>query len=475
MSRPHPALIDLAAGREPRPVADPWALLTSAREHRMVGLLWTWERRRTGSLASWRAQLQQEDVLARAGAERLWRALETVASRLDAIGIQVAVVKGVTIEARLYGRRGDRPCDDLDVLVGPDDLGRVGDIVRALDPGHPLAASVPALVRTGALSALPVSVAGVAVDLHFDLMQLGIPLRQARRIWERMLLFRLPGGGAVRVPDPETTLVHLLLNLNKDRFARLLGYVDIALLLRHEALNWDALDELVTAEGLETPTYLTLQTVCATLGLTEPGIRSPRGARSLLWRILWRPSVRLRGTEGRTRYLRRQHLLAATGRGRTADVLRLWWRLLFPARPLVEHAFPGEAGPWIWRLTAGRARHAWQRRRATLRTQRGLQAPVDPSSMPKAPVIDGAFIPVTRRTLSTVEVDGQAVLLDETTGVLCVLDSIATLAWACFDGSSPVGDVAADLAAEFGVDVEEVQAELISVVRRLGSHGMLEA
>ena len=360
MSRPHPALLDLAARRDLAPVVDGSSLVRSAREHRMIGLLWTREQnKRNSELEPWHDELQQEDLLARATSRRLWEALHKLVRRLGDIGVEVATIKGITTEARWYSRAGERPCEDLDILVGPADRCRVEEIMHALQPGHPLGPGVDPLIRAGALTAIPVAFDGVSVDLHFDLFQLGISVRGADRIWKRTLQYQLPKGGAVRVLDPETALVHLLLNLNKDHFAHLLGYADIARLLDREELDWEVIDDMVRKEGLEIPAYLTLQAVCGTLDIPSPPISVPGGVRPRIWMCLWRPSVRLGGGDQiRTRYRHRQHVLSAIARGRVREAVRLWWRLLFPAPRLLTYAYPQESAPWLWRLTVGRGIHA---------------------------------------------------------------------------------------------------------------------
>ena len=479
MSRPHPALFDIAAGRDLGPVVDGSTLVRSAREHRMTGLLWTRERHRQRSdLAPWHEELRREDLLARATARRLGEALQEVVRRLGDIRVEVVTIKGITTEARWYSRHGERPCDDVDVLVGPADISRIDEILHVLQPNHPLGPGLERLVRAGRIAAIPVAVDGVSVDLHFDLLQLGISVRGADRIWERTLLFHVPDGDAVRVLDPETALVHLLLNLNKDHFARLLGYVDIARILQQEELNWEVIDDIVRTEGLETPTYLTLQAVCATLDIPSPPVSVPRGVRPRIWRFLWRPSVRLHGgDEIRTRFRHRQHVLAAIARGRSREALRLWWRLLFPAPRLVSYAYPGESGSWLWRLTVNRVVHVWRRRSGRLMEGTSVDATAGlPQHLGEVPdrAIDASFVPVVAASVASVEVDGEAVLLDEATGSLCLLDPVATLAWSCFDGSTAVGDVAADLAAGFAADADEVLADVVGLARRLADQGMLE-
>ena len=99
--RPHPALVDLAAGRLLGPTGDPAVLVRSAREHRMGGLLWT--RVGQGELeldAPARRTLVEDDLVFAARRRRLWSALASVAEQVQSLGIEVATVKGVTAEAR---------------------------------------------------------------------------------------------------------------------------------------------------------------------------------------------------------------------------------------------------------------------------------------------------------------------------------------------------------------------------------------
>lgn len=96
MAFPHPALIDLAAGRALPEIEDHWKLLKSAQEHRMTGLLWS--RVLEGELTAdpeWRETVAWQDVLIRARNRRLWETLAQVTANLGERGIEVAAIKGV--------------------------------------------------------------------------------------------------------------------------------------------------------------------------------------------------------------------------------------------------------------------------------------------------------------------------------------------------------------------------------------------
>lgn len=329
----------------------------------MSGLLWTEVLRDVPHDASLAIGLAMEARRARTWHARLWQVLSSLASKLGGLGIEVATIKGVTSEQRWYDRLGERPCIDVDLLLGPADIGRLDVIFDLLAPNHPLRYAAPALATKGLLQSIELAVDGVTVDLHFDVFKLGIPCRQRQLLWERTAVYHLPDGGTVRVLDPETSLALLLLHLTKNRFRFLLGYVDVARIVEREDVDWTFLHRFLSREGLETPCLLALEAVAGTLGLAVPRHHLPKTWRSALWNVLWRPSVRLRGEEGVARYRHRQQLLPLTGRGRGVDQLRLLTRSVFPPRPLIAYRQPGRSRPYVWRITAGRLWRMYRRQR----------------------------------------------------------------------------------------------------------------
>lgn len=333
----------------------------------MSGLLWTGVARNLTHDASLAIGLAFDATRVQTWNERLWRTLSSVAATLHERGVEIATIKGVTSEGRWYDRLGERPCIDVDLLVGPDDLGRLDAILDVLGPGHPLRHDAPGLAVKGLLQSVELDVDGVTVDLHFDVFKLGIPCRQSPLVWERTVTYPLPDGGTVRVLDPETALVLSLLHLTKNRFRFLLGFVDVARIVEREDLDWAYLEQFLAAEGLETPCLLALEAVAATIGLAVPPRHLPGTWRRALWQVLWRPSVRLRGAAGVVRYRHRQQLLAFTGRGRDVDGARLLARSLFPAPSLIAYRQPGPSRPYVWRISAGRIGLIRRRRREELR------------------------------------------------------------------------------------------------------------
>ncbi len=341
----------------------------SALEHKMGGLVWT--RIAGGELeltAPWQDALMEEDIRTWGRHQLLWDGLVKLTQRLEGLGIQVANAKGVTAEARWYGRAGERPCYDVDLLLAPNDIGRIGELVREIAPDHPLRETVQGLVDRGHLQSVDLLIDGVHFDLHVDLLKLEIlPLRQRDLIWERLRPLHLPDGRTIRVVDPEISLIHFLVHLNKDRFAYLLGYADIARICAKEQLDGAFIDRFLRGEGIESQVYLALDAVTSTLGITPVAHPPVHGWRPIVWRRLWPPAFRLRGDIGRFSSRHRQFWLALIARGRTREALRGYLARLFPPSALVSYQTPEAKGPYLWRIIVGRLRKAARERESLTR------------------------------------------------------------------------------------------------------------
>jgi hypothetical protein len=351
-------LIDLAAARRPGEHEEDElddGLLTLSRDHRMTGLLWTWARQHCHD-RDVAMSLAVEDLRIQAHLVRLAGVLETCVERLAALGLDVATIKGLTAEARWYDRRGERLCSDVDLLLAPDQIDRVAEVVETLQPDHPWQPFVTELALSGRIQAVTMRVDGIEVDLHLDLLKLGFPTRQTAEIWQRTSVFELPGGATVRVLDDTSALMHLLVHLNKDRFQRLLGYADIARVIRTGNVDWPSFLQLARGEGLQTAVLCSLEVVLQTLRLRWPSeLPRPRSPRAWLWRAAWHPGIRLRGTEGRLRFRRRQDWLFLMARGRTVEAAGWWFRDLWPPRSIVEQRYAHIRGPYVWKVIRGRA------------------------------------------------------------------------------------------------------------------------
>jgi hypothetical protein len=350
VTRPHPALLALARTGDLPSVADEREVVASAWEHRMSGLVADAVARRPLHDPAATLLLGERVDRQRSWHGRLWETLDVAVQRLAPLGIEPATIKGVTAEARWYAARGQRPCRDVDLLLGPGDVSRAADAIRALQPGHPFASLDPSWVTSGKLQAATLDIEGVTVDLHFDALKVGVPCRQADLVWSRTAALDLESGATARVLDPELSLVVFLLHLNKDRFRYLLGLIDVRNLLERESVDWDFVATFLADEGLTLPATRSLEVVCDTLSLRRCPLPPVRSAKSLVWSIVWRPSIHLRGEEGRRRFRKRQELIPFLGHGRARDGLTNMRRVLFPPRRLYEIANPDERGSYVRRV-----------------------------------------------------------------------------------------------------------------------------
>jgi Uncharacterised nucleotidyltransferase len=374
MARPHRLLFELAAAASPQSLAplDADDLVRSAIEHRMHGILWS-------SVSAGSIRLPPEptwllaatDLAVQGHHERLWGVLQHVQHRLEQLGVQTAAAKGVAAEKRWYRRIGERPCRDLDLLLEPGAVDRIADVIEELQPAHPQRSDIAASVRAGTLQSVDLVVDGVAVDLHADLLKVEIPTRGSGVLWSRTHMMQSPTGSYVRVVDAETSLIHFAIHLNKDRFARLLGYADVARLMADDSLDWDFIYKFVSAEGLRIPVFNSLHAVSAALRLRPPAVpRQDGGLRARAWHRLWPASGRLSGYVGLGTGQHRQLWIPWLAQGRTWESIR-WWirRRALPPRELLRVYDPDVEGPYVVRLAVGRVR-GWRNRRRAARVAR---------------------------------------------------------------------------------------------------------
>ena len=87
--------------------------------------------------------------------------------------------------------------------------------------------------------------------------------------------------------------------------------------------------------------------------------------------------------------------------------------------------------------------------------------------------IDERLVPVRADGVHAVGVDGEAVLLDERTGQLHLLNPTSALLWACFDGESSIGEIVTDISEELGLPRGMVLADTVALTRRLASEALL--
>ena len=70
-------------------------------------------------------------------------------------------------------------------------------------------------------------------------------------------------------------------------------------------------------------------------------------------------------------------------------------------------------------------------------------------------------------------VDGEAVLVDPKKGMVRVLNPAGARIWEMIDGRRTVADLAADIAAEYGIEVARAEADTIAFCEDLVRRGVL--
>ena len=88
--------------------------------------------------------------------------------------------------------------------------------------------------------------------------------------------------------------------------------------------------------------------------------------------------------------------------------------------------------------------------------------------------IDEAFVPVRSPDAYVVELDGEAVVLDERANRLHLLNHTATLVWNCLDGEIDVRGLALEIGEVLELSIDTVLVDTLAVVRDLGAEGLLE-
>jgi hypothetical protein len=85
--------------------------------------------------------------------------------------------------------------------------------------------------------------------------------------------------------------------------------------------------------------------------------------------------------------------------------------------------------------------------------------------------IDEGFLARRAVTAHTVDVDGEAVLLND--GRLHLLNATGALVWACLDGEGTIAEIAADISEILGAPYDTVLEDTLTVARELGAEGLL--
>jgi PqqD family protein of HPr-rel-A system len=82
--------------------------------------------------------------------------------------------------------------------------------------------------------------------------------------------------------------------------------------------------------------------------------------------------------------------------------------------------------------------------------------------------------PRVREDLTVVELDGEAVIYDDRNGDLHRLNQTATLVFSLLDGSATVEELARDISKAYGMEDEEVIAQVRELAAKLAASHLLK-
>lgn len=203
--------------------------------------------------------------------------------------IQPIVLKGPALAQSVYPNPGWRPFRDLDLLCRLDDLAAARAALQSL--GYEARPQKPTeQERFHTVYSLPAR--GVTIELHGDLLQLGLPTKCGARLWDRLQPFSV-GNATAYMLAMEPQILHLCVHLHTHGYSRLIWFKDLDLLLRRygDTVDWRAVASLAAGEGatLSVRHALSLTRSLLATPLPAPALRSlawnPIGevAHAVLW------------------------------------------------------------------------------------------------------------------------------------------------------------------------------------------------
>jgi PqqD family protein of HPr-rel-A system len=82
--------------------------------------------------------------------------------------------------------------------------------------------------------------------------------------------------------------------------------------------------------------------------------------------------------------------------------------------------------------------------------------------------------PVPRDGICGVEIDGELVLLDTSSGALHLLNRTAAAVWSELDGKRDIQTIVSELSSAAGVDPDRVRADVIELLGQLRRSDLLD-
>jgi Uncharacterised nucleotidyltransferase len=285
------AVAQIGAETHPGPIPaleDPeaWPLVVNlAVEHRVAPLLWeAMSASRDGSIP--RDVLEALEAQAvRSAATRLLceNALADVLRASRARDVELLVLKGPTVAYTAYPRPELRIYHDLDVLCRVEDYPTLR---RALlsegytDAGtldargsQAVLADKPSPSESHSVRAFYDRSGEVKIEVHFDLLQLGLFDRHQEDIWREARTLKT-AELEMRVLSPEHQFLHLAVHAHRHCYSRLSWLIELDVLLRRQrsGIDWERTANVARDEGVGAILRHAMATAHFMLGTPVPAL-----------------------------------------------------------------------------------------------------------------------------------------------------------------------------------------------------------
>ncbi len=273
----------------------------------------------------------------------LSRELGRILRRFEGEGLPVIPLKGLALGETLYPDPALRPSSDLDLLLRPETLLPVDELLQSLGYRRLPDAHSWDFDIAYDRATLYEGPSGVRVDLHWGLVsdpRYSWNERDGLAVWDRAVRIRVAGEEALGL-CPEDLLLYLALHLAVHHgLAGLLWYWDLFLLINRwgGALDWQAVVERASRWRVRAALYFALLGLELFFGASTPASVmarvKPRGSRAAA--IGW--LLRHRGAQRRTQL---EHLIALLLVDRSRDLLAPLRHTLCPSPAWVRARYAG--------------------------------------------------------------------------------------------------------------------------------------
>jgi len=266
--------------------------------------------------------------------------LEKVLQVFIETGVPVIVLKGAALANSVYDSIGNRPMNDVDLLIHPQDRQRIMPILERngyqFKPWpqrkfHPYNISITSEIDF-------IAKTGTVFDLHWDLISFEWVRLMTRldleALWQSAQPFTINGIQVLQL-SPYDTLIHICLHLMMQAYAHQIAYKDIvALLNQYQPFPWFEFLERAIASRTCSTCYFALETAAAELEAAVPvyvleKLKPPPWKKWLIRQI----SDPIKGMRGEVMSDDRRYLVQLVAADRSIDVARvlLWLFLPGPA------------------------------------------------------------------------------------------------------------------------------------------------